>query len=176
MVNATSILKARPVLERQAPGAVMERAHVGMLRIQTPKMAAALLQPLADRLGTLPEPGYLTQQQEWRIHWLAPREYLVVTEADKEQSVIELLADLPVYVSIISDSRLTLGLQGAHMPERLAQRCGLDLHPDRFRVGCSTITRIAGLPVMVSRLGQSDYEVTLDRSYGQYVWDWLGLS
>jgi len=28
--------------------------------------------------------------------------------------------------------------------------------------------------VMVSRLGNVEYEVTVDRSYGQYFWDWLG--
>jgi len=170
MVN----LKAQPVLDVQPQDAVVERAFLGMLRIQTLRMDGGLLQQLTDRLGTLPEAGYFKQQQDRRTHWLSPQEYLVVVEDGQEQLVIDLLADLPVYVSIISDSRVTLSLIGQHIPELLAQRCGLDLHPDVFAVGCSTITRMAGLPVMVSRLGNVEYEVTVDRSYGQYFWDWLG--
>jgi len=167
-------LKALPVLDAQSHCAAVERNFLGMLRIQGLPQDADLLQQLSHRLGTLPAPGDFTEQQGRRIHWIAPKEYLVVVAENEEQTVIDLLADLPVYVSIISDSRLTLSLKGGHVSELLAQRCDLDLHPDRFRVGCSTITRIAGLPVMVSRLGKSDYEVTVDRSYGRYFSDWLG--
>ncbi len=167
-------LKALPVLNVQPQGAVVERAFLGMLRIQALQMDAEVLRQLTDRLGTLPEAGYFKQHQTRRVHWLSPQEYLLVVAEGQEQALIDLLADLPVYVSVISDSRLTLSLVGQHIPELLAQRCGLDVHPDVFAVGCSTITRMAGLPVMVSRLGDIDYEITIDRSYGQYFWDWLG--
>ena len=168
-------LKALPVLNVQSQGAVVERAFLGMLRIQALRMDAELLRQLADRLGTLPEAGYFKQRQTQRVHWLSPQEYLLVVAEGQEQLIIDLLADLTVYVSVISDSRLTLSLVGQHIPELLAQRCGLDLHPDVFAVSRSTITRMAGLPVMVSRIGDIDYEITIDRSYGEYFWNWLGL-
>ena len=173
MVNSARALKPQSVLNSPDQGAVVERAFLGMLRIQALQLDAALSQQLADRLGPLPEPGYFTQQQGRRIHWLAPREYLIVVAENTEQTMINLLSDLPLYLTLISDSRLALSLVGEHVPELLAQRCGLDLHPNRFTVGCSTVTRMAGLPMMVSRLADMDYEITFDRSYGQYVWDWL---
>ena len=53
----------------------------------------------------------------------------------------------------MSDSRLTLSL--------MAQRCGLDVHPDVFAVVCSMIMiiKMAGLPVIVSWLDNTEYEV-----------------
>lgn len=173
MVNSAKVLKARPVIENQIQGAVMEHAFLGMVRIQSLKMEGQLLQQLTDTLGVLPEPGNFKQHQDWRIHWLTPDEYLLVVEEGGEQKVMELLADLPLYVSVISDSRVTLSLSGTKVPELLAQRCALDLHPDVFLVGCSTVTRMTGLPVMVSRMDRYSYEVTTDRSYGHYLWDWL---
>ena len=166
-------LKPRPVLAVAANDAVKEYAFLGMVRIQALKMDGQLLQQLTDKLGALPEPGNLKQHQDWRIHWLTPVEYLVVVEEGGEQKVMELLADLPLYVSVISDSRVTLSLSGTKVPELLAQRCALDLHPGVFLVGCSTVTRMTGLPVMVSRMDRYSYEVTTDRSYGHYLWDWL---
>ena len=167
-------LRPRPVLTAAADDRVKEYAFLGMVRIQVLKMDGQLLQQLTNKLGALPEPGNFTQHQGWRIHWLTPDEYLLVVEEGGEQKVMALLADLPLYVSVISDSRMTLCVCGEHVPDLLAERCALDLHPDVFLVGCSTVTRMAGLPVMVSRMDRYSYEVTTDRSYGHYLWDWLG--
>lgn len=161
---------APPMLTHGAQAGVAERAFLGMVRIQLLARDAILLGQLSECLGVLPDPGFYTQQPSRRIHWLTPTEYLVVVEANGEPAVMDLLAHLPVYLSVVSDSRLTLGLEGGHVPELLARRCALDLRPQVFTSGRSTVTRLAGLPVMVTRLEGDCYELTIDRCYGEYLW------
>jgi len=167
-------LRARPVLEVRAEGRLVERKFLGILRLQVIEWDNVIQAQLCEHLGTLPEASAFVEHHGLRIHWISPKEYLVILEeGGDEQCVIDLLADLPVLISVISDSRITFSLKGEVVPKILAQRCGLDLHPSVFVVGCSTVTRVAGLSVMVVRVDSLVYEVSMDRSYGQYFWEWF---
>ena len=172
---ARAPLQAQAVLaEAEGQTGLRERPLLAQVRVQCVAMDEALQQALRERLGELPRPGYFVEREGRRIHWLGPKEFLVIMDRDCEAMIIDRLADLPVKLSIISDSRVTLSLSGEQVAMNLAQHCALDLHSEVFAVGCSTVTRLAGLAAMVSRVGECEYEVSVDRACGGYLWGCLG--
>lgn len=73
----------------------------------------------------------------------------------------------------LSDAYVTITVEGAQAPAVLARGCGLDLSLGTFNTSSCTRTRFAQMPVVVRRASFERFECIVDRTYAQYLYDWL---
>ena len=89
------------------------------------------------------------------------------------------LADFPVAVVDLSDSRACVRISGAKARATLQKGCPLDLHPQTFRSGQCAQTRLAKATVLIHLTAEDSmpegpsFDVFTGRSFGEYVWFWL---
>ncbi len=76
-------------------------------------------------------------------------------------------------VTDVSDSLVTLWIEGTDAPALLARGCGLDLSVGAFGSQACARTRLAQLPVLIRRATPERFECVVDRSAAQWLYDWL---
>ncbi len=76
-------------------------------------------------------------------------------------------------VTDISDSVVTIAIEGALAPAVLARGCGIDFASESFGNFACARTRLAGLPVVLRRAAPEKLECVVDRSVAQWLWAWL---
>jgi sarcosine oxidase subunit gamma len=76
-------------------------------------------------------------------------------------------------VTDVSDSLVTIWVEGAQAPALLARGCGLDLSVAAFGAQACTRTRLAQLPVLLRRAAPERLECIVDRAAAQWLYDWL---
>jgi sarcosine oxidase, subunit gamma len=133
--------------------------------------AVAAGEPLPSEVGTM-------LCGSTRILCLGPDEWLVLaTESDAAAVRAQLeaqLASTSHALVDLSDGLAALEVQGGAARELLSKGCGLDLHPRSFPEGRCARTRFAQIPVVIECLDDSPrFELTVQRSYLQYLHGWL---
>ena len=76
-------------------------------------------------------------------------------------------------VTDVSDSLVTIWIEGAQAPALLARGCGLDLSAGAFGSQACTRTRLAQLPVLLRRAQPERLECIVDRAPAHWLYDWL---
>ncbi len=76
-------------------------------------------------------------------------------------------------VTDVSDSLVTLWIEGADAQPLLARGCGLDLSAGAFGPQACTRTRLAQLPAVIRRATPDRFECMVDRSSARWLCDWL---
>lgn len=76
-------------------------------------------------------------------------------------------------VTDISDSQVTLAVDGARAAALLARGCGLDFSLTAFGNAACSRTRLAQLPVVLRRLASDRFECMVDRAAAQWLYDWM---
>ncbi len=76
-------------------------------------------------------------------------------------------------VTDVSDSHVTLWIEGAEAQALLARGCGLELTSTAFGSQACTRTRLAQLPVILRRATPERFECVVDRSVAQWLYDWM---
>jgi len=76
-------------------------------------------------------------------------------------------------VTDVSDSLVTLWIEGADALALLARGCGLDLSIGAFGLQACARTLLAQLPVVIRRATPDRFECVVDRSAAQWLYDWL---
>ncbi len=115
---------------------------------------------------------------DYRIYWLGPDEWLVVTPAGKQDQVkSDLLAALKgVFCSVVDNSSglTTIHVSGDNAAALMATDCPFDLHPREFKPGQCAQTRLARAGMTISPLADgSGFEVIIRRSFADYLLLWL---
>lgn len=115
---------------------------------------------------------------DYRIYWLGPDEWLIVTPAGGQgQLKAELLSAMKgAFCSVVDNSSgLTMiHVSGEHAAALLATDCPLDLHPREFEHGQCAQTRLAKAGMTLSPLpDNSGFEVIIRRSFADYLLFWL---
>ena len=89
----------------------------------------------------------VVESGDYRIYWLGPDEWLIVTPAGKQGELREALQKAldGVFSSVVDNSSgLTmLHISGDNAGALLATDCPLDLHPREFKPGQCAQTRLA---------------------------------
>ena len=112
------------------------------------------------------------------ILWLGPDEWLIevaaAAESELAMSLESALSGFHAAVTVVGDAHITLSLSGPKAVDVLAKGMTLDLDPDHFPAGCCARSLLAKAPVLLHRPGVDLlYEVTVVRSFADYVSDWL---
>jgi sarcosine oxidase subunit gamma len=76
-------------------------------------------------------------------------------------------------VTDLSDSFVTIAVEGALATAVLVRGCGLDLSPSAFGNAACSRTRLAQLPVVLRRVNSERFECHVDRSAAQWLYEWM---
>jgi len=123
-------------------------------------------------------PNTVVDSGDYRIYWLGPDEWLVMTAAgqqdDLKASLDNALSD--VFSSVVDNTSglTTLHITGDNAAALLATDCPLDLHPREFKAGQCAQTRLAKAGMTLSPMaGEAGFEVIIRRSFADYLLLWL---
>ena len=73
----------------------------------------------------------------------------------------------------VSDSFVTITVDGAQATALFERGCGLDLSLEAFGSSACTRTRLALCPVVLRRVTSERFECVVDRSAAQWLYDWM---
>ncbi len=137
---------------------------------------AACLKVLGVEVPT--EANTVVDSKDYRIYWLGPDEWLIVTPPGQQTALkakLEKALD-GVFSSVVDNSSgLTMiHVTGEHAAELLATDCPLDLHPRAFQPGQCAQTRLSKAGMTLSPLADgAGFEVIIRRSFADYLLLWL---
>ncbi len=137
---------------------------------------AACLKVLGVEAPT--EANTVVDAGDYRIYWLGPDEWLIVTPPGQQTALkakLEKALD-GVFSSVVDNSSgLTMiHVTGEHAADLLATDCPFDLHPRVFQPGQSAQTRLAKAGMTLSPLeDDAGFEVIIRRSFADYLLIWL---
>lgn len=120
----------------------------------------------------------VVESGHYRIYWLGPDEWLVVTPAEQQGKLKgELLGALDgVFCSVVDNSSglTTIRISGNNAAELLATDCPFDLHPREFKPGQCAQTRLAKAGMTISPLlDGTGFELIIRRSFADYLLQWM---
>jgi sarcosine oxidase subunit gamma len=115
---------------------------------------------------------------DYRIYWLGPDEWLIMTPAGRQDELKAKLhkALAGVFSAVVDNSSglTVLHITGDNAAALLATDCPLDLHAREFKVGQCAQTRLARAGMTLSPLADgSGFEVIIRRSFADYLLLWL---
>jgi sarcosine oxidase subunit gamma len=159
---------------------IEEKPFLGYLNLRARDNNTGFLAATLKVLGCEPPTAANTviESGDYRIYWLGPDEWLVVTPAGRQEQVkTELLASLDgVFCAVVDNSSgLTmLHVTGDNAAALLATDCPFDLHPREFKHGQCAQTRLAKAGMTISPLADgAGFEVIIRRSFADYLLLWL---
>ncbi len=159
---------------------IEEAALLGFVNLRGKTDNMAFVAAVLKVLGCEPpsEVNTMCVSGDYRIYWLGPDEWLIVTptgQAGKLQ--LELQATLSgVFSSVVDNSSgLTLvRISGDNAANLLARDCPLDLHPREFKVGQCAQTRLGKAGMIIAPLREGGgFEIIIRRSFADYIGLWL---
>ena len=159
---------------------ISETPFLGYLNIRGRSSNTAFLAALLKVIGCEPpiEANTMVESGNYRIYWLGPDEWLIVTPTGQQGRVqAELkLALEGVFSSLVDNSSgLTMvEISGDNAAGLLATGCPFDLHPRAFKPGQCAQTRLAkaGMTITPMRDGPG-FEIIIRRSFADYLLLWL---
>ena len=159
---------------------IEEKPFLGYLNLRARENNTGFLAATLKVLGCEPPTAANTviESGDYRIYWLGPDEWLVVTPTGQQDQVkTELLASLDgVFCAVVDNSSgLTmLHVTGDNAAALLATDCPFDLHPRQFKHGQCAQTRLAKAGMTISPLADgAGFEVIIRRSFADYLLLWL---
>jgi len=159
---------------------IEEKPFLGYLNLRARDNNTGFLAATLKVLGCEPPTAVNTviESGDYRIYWLGPDEWLVVTPGGQQDQVkAELLASMKgVFCAVVDNSSgLTmLHITGDNAAALLATDCPLDLHPREFKPGQCAQTRLAKAGMTISPLADgAGFEVIIRRSFADYLLLWL---
>ncbi len=165
---------------RGAAPRIEEKPFLGFVNLRGRADNTGFLAATLKVLGCEPPTAANTvvDSGDYRIYWLGPDEWLVVTPAGQQEELQNALLKAldGVFSSVVDNSSgLTMiHISGANAADLLATDCPLDLHPRQFKHGQCAQTRLARAGMTLSPLvDDSGFEVIIRRSFADYLLLWL---
>jgi len=115
---------------------------------------------------------------DYKIYWLGPDEWLVITPTEQQARVqLELISALgDIFSSVVDNSSgmTLLNITGDNAANLIARDCPLDLHPSVFTAGQCAQTRLAKSGALIAPLSDgSGFELIIRRSFADYLLLWM---
>jgi len=165
---------------RGAAPRIEEKPFRGYLNLRGRADNTGFLAAVLKVLGCEPptRANTVVDKGDYRIYWLGPDEWLIVTPAGQQA---ELRAKLQqalagVFSAVVDNSSglTSVHITGDNAAALLATDCPLDLHPSVFKPGQCAQTRLAKAGMTLSPLPDSNgFEVIIRRSFADYLLLWL---
>ena len=127
-----------------------------------------------------PPPGIAAEREGRALLWLAPRQWLLVSEGERsalgERELASALAPTTGTVVDVSHAYLALRISGARARDVLAKGVPVDLDTDAFPSGACLQTCLADMNVLLHARAVSAIDLYVGRSYAASLWEWLESS
>lgn len=122
--------------------------------------------------------GEVFGNNEYRIQWLGPNEWMIQCADDKKELLINniklQLSGEHFSLTDISDYYLTIRLSGKNSNEILSKGTALDLNTYICNKDMCAQTYIAKATVLIDRLSNEPmYDISVRWSFAEYLWEWL---
>ena len=166
---------ADPLRRRSALAAAYREGGAGALSVRERRplemVQFSAWEDRTEHAGiALPPPGR-TGEGEVTALWIGPRRWLLV--AREGTGLLQRAgAEAGVFVDQ-SEGRTVLRLSGASAPEVLAKGTGIDLATSAFGAGSCAATLLAHVGVVLHAANADTFDLSVPRSYGLHVWEWL---
>jgi sarcosine oxidase subunit gamma len=126
------------------------------------------------------KPNTTAQAGAFRILWLGPTEWWVVTTSGAEEKLVADLrqAFIGQHAAVIdaSESRAVITLSGTKARDMLARGCSLDLHPRVFGPGQCAQTGLTKANIMLDQTDAApSFDIYVLKSFADYLWQWFWL-
>lgn len=112
-----------------------------------------------------------------RVFRTGPEQFWIVGPSDNgggaEAQLCQAVPPAVGAVTLLSNSRTRIVIDGACARDVLRKGIPLDFDPDVFRVDQAALTGLHHTPVLVHRAGVDRYELYAMRSFALSVWEWL---
>ncbi len=112
----------------------------------------------------------------YAVRAVGPGQWFVVGDAGLSASEFaKTQAALSGRASIADQThgRIRIGISGAGGEAVLAKGTAVDMHPDQFPVGRSTMTLIGHITAMITRTAADRFEILVLRGFAESLWDEL---
>lgn len=156
---------------------VMEQPFTWKIHLRGSLQDADFVAAAEETLGcSLPKPGRRSVGDDIWVLGPAPGEWLVVVPSDYDLGAVMMglyraLAGTAHGLSEISDSQTVISAAGAGAAALLARICPFDLHPSRLGPGRCTLTRAAGVRVLLHQLdAEPAFDLHVQRSRAAQLW------
>ena len=127
------------------------------------------LAPAASTAGTDPQSV-----------WLGPDRWLLVSDSATPADLISRcnqdLGGVTHHAVDYSSALAVFRISGRNARQLLESGSGVDFRPAKFPVGTCCRTRLAQIAAVVVADAAEGYEIYIDRSYANYLSDWLAAS
>lgn len=124
----------------------------------------------------LPTTLHSTANDDWRLRWLTPDEWLLTGPGDAafamENALREQLSGHYAVINV-SGGQTLVTLSGENARTVLKKSCPYDIHDRNFPVGKVVSTVFAKSSATLCRLGDDAWELVVRRSFADYIWRWL---
>jgi sarcosine oxidase subunit gamma len=157
-----------------------QMSFAGMLNLRGAAQDTAFATAVRGATGMdLPlRPNSAALNADSQLLWLGPDEWLLKLRATgaaaMEAALRSALPGQHFSVVDVSSGYTTLVLQGPAAADLLARGCPLDLHQRAFAAGALAQTHKAKASVVIFRpLASPCYEITVRRSFAEYLFHWL---
>ena len=167
---AAEVTGARAVSLRELPFQTM----VGVRVVPGSEVASRVEAQLGTSLPS--SSGSVSAGEGLAVLWLAPDEFLVVSETDPAaltSTLVEAVADGPGSATDLSANRTTFVLSGPSAREVLEKGCALDLHPRAFAEGSAYVTTLGPVPVIIWKTDAESYRILPRSSFADFLGRWL---
>jgi sarcosine oxidase subunit gamma len=159
---------------------IREIPFQGFLNLRGKPDNSAFMAAVKKVLGcSLPiEANTVVVSGDYKVYWLGPDEWLVITPTDQQAKVkSELTLALgDVFSSVVDNSSgmTLLNITGDNAANLIARDCPLDLHSSVFKAGQCAQTRLAKAGAMIAPLVDgSGFELIIRRSFADYLLLWM---
>jgi sarcosine oxidase subunit gamma len=159
---------------------IREIPFQGFLNLRGKPDNSAFMAAVKKVLGcSLPiEANTVVVSGDYKVYWLGPDEWLVITPTDQQAKVkTELVLALgDVFSSVVDNSSgmTLLNITGDNAANLIARDCPLDLHSSVFKAGQCAQTRLAKAGAMIAPLVDgSGFELIIRRSFADYLLLWM---
>lgn len=159
-----------------------ESAHRAIVNIRGNSSDAAFVAAVKSVTGVdLPvKPNTTAQSGAFRVLWLGPAEWWVVTTGGTEEKLVadlrQAFAGQHAAVVDVSESRTVITISGPSARDVLARGCSLDLHPRVFGPGQCAQTGLTKANILLDQTDATpSFDIYVLKSFGDYLWQWFWL-
>jgi sarcosine oxidase subunit gamma len=157
---------------------IREQAHMGHLNLRGDPEDEAFRRGVAAVLGVeLPvEPRSCASNDDNRLYWLGPNEWLAIVVGGTEAEVeARLRQNLSGHFSVVnvSGGQTLLNLSGEAVAMVLKKSSVYDFHSSQFDQGRCVQTTFAKASALVSKSANDSFDLVIRRSFSDYLFRWI---
>ena len=161
---------------------IYEVQKLGLIRLQTfsrNSQSSETITALTEL--NLPQVKQFSSSDTINIYWSAPFEWIIsvpaATELVEAEKITAKLAGTMNAVTLMTDSRIILKLNGLKSRQLLAKGSAIDFHSSQFNAGTCVTTKFAQIPIMIAQVSShndnDEFLLFADRPSAAYLLDWL---